>query len=177
MLRKFIFYSTLISLILSVVGIVLMLKKPLVPPVEASAAALKSCEDKLANLVQAQQQGTPTEVRLTSEELNSEIQKSIAGAPQPPGAARLKEATVYMQGDQLVGVFDVEMKGVDLYLTVRGGLTLSQHAARLLPDQVKLGSLPVPVSWLEGKLNMETPVPDFVTGLRIENGEMVVQAQ
>ncbi len=177
MLKKFIWYSTLISLILTVALIALMLKKPFVPPVATSAEALKSCEDKLANLAQAHEQGTPGEIRLTSEELNSEIQKSLQGATQPSGPAALKGATVYMEGDQLIGVFDVEIKGVDLYLTVRGGLAFDQHTARMLPTKVKLGSLPVPVSWLQGKLNMRTELPENVTGLRIENSELVVQAR
>ncbi len=177
MLRKIIWYSTLLSLVLTVVLVVMMLKKPSIPSLESGPEALKSCEEKLATLAQTGPASAPREIRLTSEELNAEVRKSITGTPQPQGPATLKQATVYLDGDQIVGVFDVEMKGVDLYLTVRGGLAFENHTARLLPDRVKLGTLPIPVSWLQGKLNMTTDLPENVTGLRVENSELVVQAQ
>jgi hypothetical protein len=48
---------------------------------------------------------------------------------------------------------------------------------RLIPSEVQVGSLPVPASWLAGRIDMHMEVPDAVTAMRIENGELVVQAQ
>lgn len=48
---------------------------------------------------------------------------------------------------------------------------------RLNPSEVRVGSLPLPGSWLEGKIGMHIEVPQAVTGMRVENGELMVQAR
>jgi hypothetical protein len=55
-------------------------------------------------------------------------------------------------------------------------LQFENHAVRLVPSDVHVGSLPVPVSWLEGKLDMHLEVPPSITALRVENSELVVRA-
>jgi hypothetical protein len=60
---------------------------------------------------------------------------------------------------------------------VAGSLSFGNHAVRLIPAYVRVGSLPLPASWLEGKIDMHMEVPEAVTGMRLENSELVVQAQ
>jgi hypothetical protein len=164
-------------LALTVLSILLALRKPSFPTVEVSHQAVKCFDEKVTSLAQAQEQRVPGEIRLTEAEINSKIQESLQHNPPPVGAVTLKDATVHLEGERLLTLFKVNLKGVDLYLTVAGSLSFGQHAVRLIPAQVRVGSLPLPASWLEGKIDMHMEVPETVTGMRIENGELVVQAQ
>jgi hypothetical protein len=71
----------------------------------------------------------------------------------------------------------VNVKGIELVVTVGGTLDFSQHTVRLIPSEVRLGSLPVPASLMKDRIDMQMQVPASVAAMRIENGELVVQAQ
>jgi hypothetical protein len=162
---------------LTLVSILLALRKPSFPTVEVSAQAVRSFDEKMGRLAQAQEQRMPGEIRLTEAEINSKIQEGLQRNPPPVGAVTLKEARVHLEGEKLLTMLKVNMKGVDLHLTVAGSLSFGNHAVRLIPAYVRVGSLPLPASWLEGKIDMHKEVPEAVTGMRLENSELVVQAQ
>ena len=177
MAKRTLRYLGLGFLILSLLVIWLLLRKPSLPWAEVSAEAAKSFDEKMGRLAQAQEQRMPGEIRLTEAEINSKIQEGLRRNPPPAGAVTLKEATVHLEGEKLLTMLKVNTKGVDLHLTVTGSLSFSNHTARLIPSDVRVGSLPLPASWLEGKIDMHMEVPETVTAMRIENGELVVQAQ
>jgi hypothetical protein len=164
-------------LALTLVSVLLALRKPSFPAVEVSAQAVRSFDEKMSRLAQAQEQRVSGEIRLTEAEINSKIQESLKNNPPPAGAVTLKAATVHLQGEKLRTMLTVNAKGVNLHVTVAGSLGFSNHTLRLIPSEVGIGSLPLPASWLEGRIDMHMEVPEAVAGMRIENGELVVQAQ
>lgn len=168
--------AALILLGVSFVLILLVLHKPNVPVVEVSADASRSFDEKMAYLVLAQERRLPAEIRLTEAEINSKIQEALKSNPPPPAAVTLKGATVLLQGEKLLAVLMVSAKGVELQVAVAGSLDFSNHTLRLIPSEVHVGSLPVPASWLQGRLDMHMEIPAAVTAMRVENGELVVEA-
>lgn len=155
----------------------LLLRRPSMPTAEASAEAAKSFDEKMASLAQAQEQQVPGEIRLTEAEINSKIQEGLKNNPPPAGAVTLKGAVVHLEGDKLRTMLTVNVKGIELVVTVGGSLDFSQHTVRLIPSEVRLGSLPVPASLMKDRIDMQMQVPASVAAMRIENGELVVQAQ
>ena len=119
----------------------------------------------------------PVETHFTSGEINSQIQQWLKINPQPPGTASLRNGAVHFEGDRMIVVLALEVRGFDVYMTVDGHLTFVGHLARLEPADVHIGRVPIPVSMLEGKVDLQMELPDAVTALRVENGELVIEAQ
>jgi len=176
-MKKWVRTVVIILLLVSIVQLWLMLRKPFMPAAEPSPEAAESFDHKLNELILATEQGTPGEARITEAELNSKIQAYLRESPLPAGAAKLKSAVVHMEGDELQALLAVDLKGVDLYLTLGGNLSFEDHFVELVPSKVKIGSHPLPASLLAGKLNLRWEVPETVSGIRVENGELVVETQ
>ena len=176
MLRKIIRYLSIASLVVGLVMVWLVLRKPSLPAIETSADAARSFNEKLNQLTQAKEQGTPAEIHLTAAEINSEIQEGLRTHPPPAGPAVLKDAAVQLEGDKMTAFLTATVKGVELRVTVGGNLQFENHAVRLVPSDVHVGTMPVPVSWLAGKLDMHMEVPPSITAMRVENSELVVRA-
>lgn len=174
-------------LILTLVSIVLVLRKPSFHPVETSADAAKSFDQKLGQLEEAHQQGSQREIRITESELNSKLQESMQDASAAPGGpAALKAATVHLEADRLVGMFTVNVSGKDVYVTLGGKLGVSNRALQFTPTELQMGSLPVPLAMVESTLRdrLNAPelrermkLPDSIKDIRIENGELVLRSQ
>jgi len=177
MAKRILRYIALGLLGLSLLVIWLLLRKPSVPAGSVSREAAESFDAKLNQLALAQEQGIPGEARLTEAEINSKIQEALKSAPPPAGPATVKGATVHLQGEKLLAMVTVNVKGKDLYLTVKGSLSFSNHAVQLVPSEARIGSLPIPPSMLKNAFQVRMEVPASVTAVRIENGELVVQAQ
>lgn len=173
-------------LILTVVSILLALRKPSVAPIATSPQAARSFDEKIAQVEQAHQQGVSQEVHITEAELNSKLQESLQVPPASSGHATLRAATIQLLDDKLLGTFVVNVSGKDLYLTLAGKLALQDHTLQFTPTEAKMGSLPLPVSALGSTLRdkLNSPemrermrLPDSIKDVRIENGELVVQTQ
>jgi hypothetical protein len=177
MVKKIFRYIAVGLVVASLILLWLLLRRPSMPTAEASAEAAKSFDEKMASLAQAQEQQVPGEIRLTEVEINSKIQEGLKNNPPPAGAVTLKGAVVHLEGDKLRTMLTVNVKGIELVVTVGGSLDFSQHTVRLIPSEVRLGSLPVPASLMKDRIDMQMQVPASVATMRIENGELVVQAQ
>jgi hypothetical protein len=177
MVKRIFRYIAVGLVVASLILLWLLLRRPSMPAAEASAEAAKSFDEKMARLVQAQEQQVPGEIRLTEAEINSRIQEGLKNNPPPAGAVTLKGAVVHLEGDKLRTMLTVNVKGIELVVTVGGSLDFSQHTVRLIPSEVRLGSLPVPASLMKDRIDMQMQVPASVAAMRIENGELVVQAQ
>lgn len=171
---------------LALLALLLVLRKPSLPQAEASPEAAKSFDQKLQQLEEAHQQGTPREIRISEVELNSKLQESLAGATPAGGEATLRAATVHLEGDRIQGAFAVNLAGKDLYLVIGGTLGVAARSLVFRPTDVQLGSLPLPLAVVESKLRerLDSPdvrermkLPESIKDIRIENGELVVQAQ
>jgi hypothetical protein len=177
MVKRIFRYIAVGLVVASLILLWLLLRRPSMPTAEASAEAAKSFDEKMASLAQAQEQQVPGEIRLTEAEINSKIQEGLKNNPPPAGAVTLKGAVVHLEGDKLRTMLTVNVKGIELVVTVGGSLDFSQHTVRLIPSEVRLGSFPVPASLMKDRIDMQMQVPASVAAMRIENGELVVQAQ
>ena len=176
-MKKVVRVLIIILVIVSILQLWLMLRKPSMPAAEPSPEAARSFDRKLGELILASEQRTPGQIRLTEAELNSKIQAYLQESPMPAGAATLKAATVHMDGDQLQALLAVDVKGLDLYVTLGGYLSFKDHLLKLVPSKVKVGSHPLPASLLAGRLDLSLEVPEAVSEIRVENGELVVETR
>ena len=176
-MRKVFGYAALASLLATLVFAWMLLRKPALPFPETNEEAAASFNDKIARLTSANEFGVPTELHLTSAEINSQIQQWLKANPQPPGTATMTNGAIHFDGDRMIVVLAFDVKGFDVYMTVDGHLDFANHAVRLVPAEVHIGSVPVPVSLLEGKIDLQMELPEAVTALRVEGGELVIEAQ
>jgi hypothetical protein len=168
-------------LALTLVSILLVLRKPSFPTAEASPAAARSFDQKISLLSAPSAGSAPRAIRFTEAELNSKLQESLS-PPAAGGPATVKAVTVRLEGDKLFGLFTVEVSGKEVYLTVGGKLGVNHRAVEFIPTDIKMGSLPVPLTMVESTLRDrlstlrdQMQLPDSVQDVRIENGEVVLQ--
>jgi hypothetical protein len=174
-------------------------------PPAALAANAQSFQMKVDQLAQAQAQGqTGSEVRLNSGEVSAAIAQAsgampasttqsstpATGAPDlsatvAPGAvdlANMPEPIVSFEGDQVKGQFLTEVGGKKVYVTIAGHLGAKDDYASFDPTEFKVGDLNVPVSLVNDALQKKMleerdrmKLPDYVSDIRVENGELVIK--
>jgi len=197
--RRIISAATLLT---SLIAIFLVLKKPQPvaqpQPVAAAAANAQSFQEKLQQLDQGKQPGqAPAQVRLTSGEVSAAIAQaagaipltagSSSAAPSSPqvevatGQPEVKDYQVNFEGDVARGQFLTQVAGKDIWVTLAGHLGSQDGYATFVPTEFKVGDLNVPVSLvndaLQKKLTEERDrlkLPDNVSGIKVENGELVM---
>jgi len=176
MVKKVVGFLALALLIASLLLLWLLLRKPPMPDATRDPQAAQRFAAKLARLTLAHEQGIPSEIRLTEAEINSQIEEGLKAHPPAAGEATVKGATVRLDGEMLIAVLAMNVKRWDVYVTVGGNLDFANGAVRLVPTEVRIGSVPVPASWMEDKIDMEMELPEGITGVRVENSELVVEA-
>lgn len=119
----------------------------------------------------------PAELHLTSAEINTQDQQRLRANPQPPGSATMKNGATHLDSDRRIVVLLFDVRGFDVYMTIDGDLLFSNQIVRLVRAEVHIGRVPVPVSLLEGKIHLQMELPPAVTVLRVENSELVIEAQ
>jgi hypothetical protein len=151
---------------------------------------------KLDELERAHGRGEIAEARFTAEELNAAFQQSqMASAPtpapvaanqssaQPDPPADITTTEIAFVDDHATGQFVVHAPGKDLYLTVSGKIGVVDGYATFEFTEAKVGDMPIPVSILNPKLQakLQEPetrqrlkLPDYVSTLRVENGQLVI---
>lgn len=170
-------YAALASLVVSLVFLWMLLSKPTLPPAEASADAAASFAEKLARLTRAHELGMASEVHFTAAEINSQIQEWLKTSPPPDSGTTVRNGTVSLEDDRLIAVLTLEVRGIELYLTVDGRLNFANHSVRLVPSEIRIGKVAVPVAWFERKIDMHMELPEAVTAARVESGALVIEAQ
>ena len=199
--RRIISITTL-AILLGVVFLLLHKPKPVAPPrtQEALAAGAESLQNKVEQLAAPVADGQAAEpVHLTSEEIAAAIAKSAGTLPASgstsgtasndpvtaigalDGAPTVGEPIVSFEGDQVKGQFVSEVAGKKVYVTVSGRLGAKDGYATFDPTEFKVGDLNVPVSLVNDALQKKMleerdklKLPDFVSDVRVENGELVV---
>lgn len=164
------------TLAVSVIALILVLKKPapIAQPQSAPVAAAnaESFQNKIQQLEQPKESGQPpAEVHLTSQEISAAFSQAAGAIPaaavQPsdpvhtasqanatlrpdsqiaPGQPDIKDYQVNFDGDVARGQFVVNVGGKDVYLTVAGHLGSKDGYATFEPTEFKFGDLNVPVS-------------------------------
>jgi len=202
------------TLVVSLVAIFLVLKKPAPVAQSLPAAAIaehaQSFEQKMEQFEQATQESAPSvspaaarpeagqvsstpkaEVHINSDEISAVLAQSLGtagGASLTPdsnigsAAPTIKDQHVSFDGDLVHGQFLTEVAGKDVWITVSGHIGEKDGFATFDPTEFKVGDLSVPVSLvnpaLQKKLGEERDrlkLPDNVGGVKVENGELVMQ--
>jgi hypothetical protein len=182
--------------------IFLLLKKPAAVSLPLDRAAVtanvQSYDQKLNQLEQAQEQGqTQSEIRLTAAEISAAMSQggSIptpaieAPAPAQTNATaeeqpKVTDYQVSFENDVARGQFATEVAGKQVYVTIAGHLGAKDGYATFEPTEFKVGDLSIPVAMVNERLQQRLQeerdrlkLPDFVGGLKIQNGELVVTPQ
>ena len=177
MFKRVLRYAALASLVVSLVFLWMLLSKPALPPPEASAEAAASFAEKLARLTRAHELGMASEVHFTAAEINSQIQEWLKTNPPPDSGTTVKNGAVTLEDDRLIAVLTLEVRGIELYLTVDGRLNFASHSVRLVPSEIRIGKVAAPVAWFERKIDMHLELPEAVTAVRVEGGDLVIESQ
>jgi len=97
------------------------------------------------------------------------------------GEPNVGEPIVTFEGDLMRGQFVSELGGKKVYITITGHLGSKDGYATFEPTEFKVGDLNVPVSLVNDALQKKMleqrdklKLPDFVSGVKVENGELVV---
>ena len=195
---------SLVTLAVAVGALYLVLHqpKPVAPPRTqvALAAGAQSLRTKVEQLSAPAAEGQPAEpVRITSDEVAAALAQAAgnlpAGGTSTPAATgdeakaiaamdgipTMSEPIVTFEGDQLQGQFVSEVAGKKVYITVKGHLGSKDGYATFEPTEFKVGDLNVPVSLVNDALQKKMvedreklKLPDSVSDVHVENGELVV---
>lgn len=132
------------------------------------------------------------EVHVTSDEIGAVLAQTLgnagAGSQLTPdsnvgsGAPVIKDQQVSFDGDLVHGQFLTEIGGNDVWITISGHIGSKDGYATFDPTEFKVGDLSIPVSLvnpaLQKKLSEQRDrlkLPDFVGGMKVDNGELVMQ--
>ena len=138
-------------------------------------------------------QSSKPEVHINSDEISAVLAQTLgtAGAagltPDSnigSAAPTIKDQQVTFDGDLVHGQFLTEVAGKDVWITVSGHIGDKDGYATFDPTEFKVGDLNVPVSLvnpaLQKKLSEERDrlkLPDNVGGVKVQNGELVMQGK
>jgi hypothetical protein len=136
-------------------------------------------------------QNPKAEVRINSDEISAVLAQSLGTAgtanltPNSDvggGAPVIKDQQVTFDGDLVHGQFLTEIAGREVWITISGHIGEKDGYATFVPTEFKVGDLNVPVSLvnpaLQKKLAEEKDrlkLPNNVGGVKVENGELVMQ--
>lgn len=204
-LNRLISIATLLASLVALV-LVMGKPTPVAHPQNAAAIAEQalSFDQKMAEFEQATQPavhpvtdaaatelsaGSKPEVRISSGEASAVLAQSLGNGDIKPdasasGAAIIKDQQVRFEGDVVHGQFLAEIAGKDVWVTISGHLGEKDGYATFDPTEFKVGDLNVPVSLVNPALQKKLAeqrdrlkLPENVAGLKIENGELVMQGR
>ncbi len=169
--RRIISAATLLT---SLIAIFLVLKKPQpvahAQPVAAAAANAQSFQDKLQQLDRAKQLGQ------AAAEVHSSPQVEVA-----TGRSEINDYRVNFEGDVARGQFLTQVAGKDVWITLAGHLGSQDGYVTFVPTEFKVGDLNVPVSLVNDALQKKLmeqrdrlKLPDNVSAIKVENGELIM---
>lgn len=135
---------------------------------------------------------TKTEVHINSDEIGAVLAQSLgtaggagnltADSNLGGGAPTIKDQQVSFDGDVVHGQFLTEIAGKDVWVTVSGRIGEKDGYATFEPTEFKVGDLNVPVSLVNpalqkklGEQRDRLKLPDFIGGVKVQNGELVMQ--
>lgn len=144
-----------------------------------------------AQVTSASADSSKPEVHITSDEISAVLAQSLGnvGELKPDSsigsaAPTIKDQQVTFDGDTVHGQFLTEIAGKDVWVTISGHLGDKDGYATFEPTEFKVGDLNVPVSLVNPALQKKLAeqrdrlkLPDGVGGLRVENGQLVMQGK
>jgi len=160
-------------------------------PASGSPASTDTARPEAGQTASSAAQSPKAEVHINSDEISAVLAQSLgtAGAagltPNSDvgaGAPVIKDQQVSFDGDVVHGQFLTQIAGKDVWITISGHIGEKDGYATFDPTEFKVGDLDIPVSLvnpaLQKKLAEERDrlkLPDNVGGVKVENGELVMQ--
>jgi len=197
--------TTLIASLVAIVLVLKRPARVAQPQAPAAIAQhAQSFDQKMTEFAQASQQAssspstpsasadtTKPEVHINSDEISAVLAQALgnAGDLKPDtnigsAAPAIKDQNVTFDGDVVHGQFLVEIAGKDVWITISGHLGEKDGYATFDPTEFKVGDLNVPVSLVNPALQKKLAeqrdrlkLPDSVGGIKVENGELVMQGK
>jgi uncharacterized protein YpmS len=169
-------------------AVLLMLRTPapIARPMdpEALAAHAKSYQQKITALAAADAGGQAgVEVRLTADEVTAGMSEPSTTPPAEDN--RTTKAAPYQvrfENDVVEGQFTTSIWGREVWVTIAGHVSARDGYVTFTPTAFRIGRLPIPVSLVSGRLQQrlleqreKLKLPDFVSDVRVERGELVVR--
>lgn len=131
------------------------------------------------------------EVRLSSDEVGAALAQALGAAGGAAltaesnigsDAPAIKDQQVSFDGDVVHGQFLTEIAGKDVWVTVSGHLGSKDGYATFDPTEFKVGDLDIPISLVNPALQKKMAeqrdrmkLPEYVGGMKVENGQLVMQ--
>jgi hypothetical protein len=168
------------TLVLAVFTVLLVLKRSPAPEIPADPQAAERFKTKMAEVAEARSQHRPAELKLQAAELNAWLQPNLATDPTGSG---VKDIQVELVDDRARAYMVVNLYGKDFSMVLEGRPGISGGYLTFEATGGKVGSLSLPQSALAGAIRrmFEAPenhenlrIPPEITGLRVQNGELVV---
>jgi uncharacterized protein YpmS len=120
----------------------------------------------------------------------------VASNPQPSQTATLssqtgisadheplKDQQVVFDGDQVKSQFTTQVAGKDVVVTLSGRVGSKDGYVDFTPTSFQIGSMPVPISIVQEQVQKklsdpatheQLKLPEFVSDVRIENGQLII---
>jgi hypothetical protein len=160
-----------------------------------AAAPSEPIAQQSVESVPASGSASKAEIHVNSDEIGAVLAQALgaagsgaaAGELSPDsnlgsGAPTIKDQQVSFEGDVVHGQFLTEIAGKDVWVTVSGHLGSKDGYATFDPTEFKVGDLNVPVSLVNPALQKKLAeqrdwmkLPDYVGGVKVQNGELVMQ--
>jgi hypothetical protein len=134
--------------------------------------------------------GGKAEAHINSDEVNAVLAQALGSAGLSPdsnigdGAPPIKDQQVTFDGDLVHGQFLTQIAGKDVWITISGHIGEKDGYATFDPTEFKVGDLNVPVSLVNPALQKKLAeqrdrlkLPDNVGGVKVENGQLVMQGK
>jgi len=197
--------ATLIASLVAIVLVLKRPSQVAQPQAPAAIAQhAQSFDQKMTDFEQAVQQSSSSpaspaapadtpkpEVHINSDEISAVLAQALGntGDLKPDtnigsAAPAIKDQRVTFDGDVVHGQFLVEIAGKDVWITISGHLGEKDGYASFDPTEFKVGDLNVPVSLVNPALQKKLAeqrdrlkLPDNVGGMKVENGELVMQGK
>ena len=147
---------------------------------EISAALAQASGSVSATPATAATANTANTANTTTTAAASDLSAQVAAGSID--MSNIPEPVVSFEGDQMKGQFVTEVAGKKVYVTIAGRLGAKDGYASFEPTEFKIGDLNVPVSLVNDALQKKMleqrdrlKLPDYVSDIHVENGELVVK--
>lgn len=161
-------------------------------PADSQTNASGTAPTSVSPTPASQPSSHPNETRLTSDEINAALTQALGavssdGAGLSPGSdvgsmPAIKDQKVSFDGDLVHGQFLTTIAGKDVWITISGHIGSKDGYATFDPTEFKVGDLNIPVSLVNGPLQKKLDeqrdrlkLPNSVGGMKVDNGELVLQ--
>ncbi|HET9743382.1 MAG TPA: hypothetical protein VFQ00_11590 [Terriglobales bacterium] len=124
--------------------------------------------------------GSPAPQPISTPSSDGNLNNSTSLTPEQ---VPVKNPQVMFEGDQVKGQFAANVYGKDVFVTLAGHLGASDGYVTFQPTSFTIGNMPVPISLVQQQLDKKfsepetrekLKLPDFVSDLRVENGQLVI---